>query len=181
MRRRLVFVLLVLLSISCREIFAPASDGSTLAENRQKWARHGYTSYSFTMRRLCFCIYTEPMRVTVLDGAVIRAVQLSNNATLEPKFVETIPQLFEFVEYSIANHASNFHVSYDAALGYPREIISDGNARVADDEVRYTLSDLTLVALALNRRAYGTAPAAPARRGSAPAVTRPLSIRTAAP
>ena len=100
-------------------------------------------------------------------------------------WIPTIKKLFDFIEQEITDHAAVLRVTYDPTLGYPTEIVSDPIANAVDDEVTYTVSDVNrLDRRSLSDRtptAYGTAPAAPARRGSAPAVTRPFSIRTAAP
>jgi hypothetical protein len=167
----------------CGDVLGPG-DRSDLETNRQKWQASGLTSYTMTMTKLCFCADVGPFSVIVVNDSVVSATRAADGRSADPRFLPTINKLFDFIETAIADHAVRIDVQYDATRGFPREVIYDRSLNIADEEVAYTLSNVAALATTAAVRApshYGTAPAAPARRGSAPAVTLPLSIRTAAP
>jgi hypothetical protein len=169
----------------CRDVVDPgARDRETLEANRQRWNEHGYTNYAFTLRMDCFCAINGPVTVLVVaDSARVVTVQ-STGEVINAPWIPTIKKLFDYIDQTIARGPAVLRVTYDPVLGYPVEIVSDPVANAVDDEVTYTVSSvnrLIVDPLGPADARYGTAPAAPARRGSAPAVTRPFSIRTAAP
>jgi hypothetical protein len=151
---------------------------NALETARRVWATNGYSSYQFTIRMDCFCAVNGPVRVTVANDSTVSATVIATGQAIDPRWVPNIKSLFSFIEHGIAINAAVLQVNYDPNLGYPSKIVYDGATNIADDEVTYTVSD---VASLFTTRTQGIAPAAPARRGSAPAVTRPLSMRTAAP
>jgi uncharacterized protein DUF6174 len=172
----------------CNDATSPDSARAQLEANRAKWDRLSQPVYSFTLRQLCFCAFVQPVRVSVRNDTIVAANEISGGASIDPRYVQTVRSLFDFIDRAITNKAATLRVTYDPALGYPTEIVYDGSLMGADDEVTYTIKDVALTVLlkgklqfASDGSRYGTAPAAPARRGSAPAVTLPLSIRTAAP
>jgi Family of unknown function (DUF6174) len=167
-------------ALGCRDVVAPV-DRSELDANRQKWAQHGYADYTFTLRMDCFCAINGPVQVVVIADSARQVTMVSTGEVLNAPWIPTIKKLFDFIDQTIARPAAVLHVTYDPTLGYPTEIVADPIANAVDDEVTYTVTNVSRLAVDPPARSYGTAPAAPARRGSAPAVTRPFSIRNAAP
>ena len=156
----------------------------------QRWAERGYTNYVFTLRMDCFCAINGPVNVLVVADSARKVTLQAMGEVLDAPWIPTIKKLFDIIDEDIARHAPVIRVTYDPTLGYPAEIVSDPIANAIDDEVTYTVTNVVRLAVdppgaPTNRSvaigSYGIAPAAPARRGSAPAVTRPFSIRTAAP
>lgn len=167
----------------CGDIVAPNQHLTELNTNRQKWAAHGYANYAFTLRMDCFCAINGPVTVLVVADSVRQVVLQSTGEAISAPWIPTITKLFDIIEQDINRPAAVLQVTYEPEFGYPTKIVSDPIANAVDDEVTYTVSDVNrlIVDPVAAAPAYGMAPAAPARRGSAPAVTRPLSIRTAAP
>jgi hypothetical protein len=178
----------------CKDVTSPDANQTALDANRQRWAEHGYRDYLFTLRMDCFCAVNGPVTVLVVADSARQVTLQSTGAVIDAPWIPTIKKLFDIIDQDIARHAAVLRVTYDATLGYPSEIVSDPVANAVDDEVTYTVSNVARLIVDPPRSAplekdrdarsgarYGIAPAAPARRGSAPAVTRPLSIRTAAP
>lgn len=114
---------------------------SDLEINRDKWRDHGYRDYSLTMTRLCFCGEVGPFAVTILGDSVVAAVRTSDGRpSLTTPYLPTVNKLFDFIEKAIDDHAVTIRVTYDAELGYPREIVYDLATNIADEEVTYTLT-----------------------------------------
>src|SRR5262249_47607128 len=109
---------------------------------RRLWATNGYTSYAFTIRMDCFCAVNGPLRAIVVNDSLVSATLIANGQSVNPRWVPSIKSLFDFIDRGIANHAAVLRVTYDPSLGFPKEIIYDGAANAADDEVNYTVSDV---------------------------------------
>jgi Family of unknown function (DUF6174) len=117
---------------------------SELDAARRVWATNGYTSYQFTIRMDCFCPVTDPIRAVVVNDSLVRATIIATGESVDPHYVRSIKALFDFIGQGIANHAAVLRVTYDPNLGFPREIIYDGAANTADDEINFTVSDVVL-------------------------------------
>jgi hypothetical protein len=169
-----------LVSSGCHDISGPGGR-SELQANRQKWTQSGVTDYTFTLRMDCFCAINGPVRVVVVADSARQVTMESTGEVLNAPWIPTIKKLFDFIDQQIARPAAVLQVTYDPTLGYPTRIVADPIANAVDDEVTYTVSNVTPTVQPHHSLVQGTAPAAPARRGSAPAVTRPFSILSAAP
>jgi len=130
----------------CSDLFSPG-DQSRLEENRDKWRAQGLTTYSFTLRQVCFCGINGPVRVVVVNGAAVNATLISNGQLVDPRFVSSIESLFDFIQRGIAKHSAVLEVTYDPTRGFPARIVSDGSKSTADDEVTYEVSDVQPIAL----------------------------------
>jgi hypothetical protein len=175
LRIRSLLVVALAFAASCSDATAPTR--SDVVTNREKWAANGYPSYTMTMSRVCFCGEVGPYRVLVVNDSIISATRDADGTAADPRYLPTINELFDFIDTAIAEKAARIDVQYDAALGFPQQVDYDRSLNIADEELFYTVSNVK----PLSVLRQGTAPAAPARRGSAPAVTLPLSMRTAAP
>lgn len=177
--RRLLLIGLALTLAACSDALGPNGASTVnLASAKARWLSHGLTDYQITMTQSCFCANVHPLRLTILSDTVRTATDLVTGQAIDPRLGMTVPQLFDFVATGIAKPAAKLDVGYDAVYGFPYEIDYDFSVQVADDEGSISVRDLQ--ALQTTAR-HGTAPAAPARRGSAPAVTLPFSIFTAEP
>lgn len=130
------------LASGCADLLSPGSQRSQLDTSRQKWQARGYMQYQFTLNALCFCAINGPVRIEVRNDSIITVTQISNGKALDAKYLPTINKLFDFVDRGIAEHAATLRVTYDPTLGFPTEIVYDGSANVADDEVTYTVQDV---------------------------------------
>ena len=113
-----------------------------LASARARWAAEGPDAYTMTQVRSCFCPeeYRGPYRVSVRGGTVTRVER--NGQTLPADRALTVEALFALIENANARPAERIDATYDARLGYPTSVSIDYDARIADEEVAYTVSDL---------------------------------------
>jgi hypothetical protein len=142
MNRRFALVALLALCASCSDALSPESKLTELDAARRKWAQKGFPLYLYTMRRVCFCINTNPLDVSVSNGKVVQVYDQTQQKTVDLAFGQTVEQLFEFVDSAIRNGAATIDVSYDAALGFPIFINYDGSRVIADDELTITAGNM---------------------------------------
>jgi hypothetical protein len=128
--------------LGCRDGTSPLSQRLELQANRAKWQRAALASYTVVLQESCFCVYTQPVRLYVVNDVIVRALPFSGDTAVSPAFFPTVDRLFAFIDDAIRRHAAVLRVTYDPTLGYPVEIVYDGAVNVADDEVTYRLSDL---------------------------------------
>ena len=137
------FLIAALASVAaCHTSTETPGGSSDLDVNRQRWADQKLSGYEFTYNRLCFCVPTGPVRVSVRDGVVVGVTDIASGRTLDPRGFLTVDSLFTIISHGIANHYAAMRVTYDSTMGYPREIYSDSSLQIADDEVTYTVKDL---------------------------------------
>jgi hypothetical protein len=126
-----------------RDLSGPDRARSELDVNRDKWREHGYRDYSLTMSRLCFCGDVGPFAVTVVGDSVVAAVRTSDGApTLVVSYLPTVNKLFDFIQQAIDDNTKTISVTYDAELGFPREIVYDLEGMAYDAGVTYRLSNV---------------------------------------
>ena len=128
--------------LGCGDGTSPLSQRLELEANRAKWQRAGLASYTYTFQRLCFCAFTQPARLYVVNDVVVRAFASPGDSAVSPQFFPTVDTLFAFIDGAITRHAAVLRVTYDPTLGYPVEIVYDGALNVADDEITYHATDL---------------------------------------
>ena len=135
-------VVLALAAAACGNPFSPTED---LEDARRTWSRQGITSYRFTVNVLCFCIDRGPFAVVVEQGRVTSVTDPATGAprTPDPFVPLTVEALFARIDDAIERDADEIEVRYDPTLGYPQEIAIDFIENAIDDEVTYTVSDLT--------------------------------------
>ena len=125
---------------------ARSDDERELLRNRQRWVAAGIHDYEFEFRRICFCLpeATETVRITVRNDAVASAVRARDGqpASANVGSWPTVDSLFADVQRSIDQNAERLDVEYDVTYGYPRSIVVDMLATMADDE--YFLSAANL-------------------------------------
>ena len=110
---------------------------------RARWDRANIDSYEMTVRRLCFCGFVDPVRVTVSDGAIVSRVNLLTGEPVPENIAELfpdVPGLFAIVDDARAN-ADELDAEYDETYGFPRSIVIDWIENAADDEVAYVVED----------------------------------------
>ena len=70
----------------------------------------------------------------MVAGDVLAADQLN--------LILTIPQMFDKIEAAIAERACSIEVRFDLAAGYPADATIDYDRRLADEELRLSVSEL---------------------------------------
>lgn len=135
--RKSLFALAAVALMACDGLTEPIFD---YTHNRDTWERAHLTSYSFDFQRFCFCIPTEPARITVTNGQVSAVILLRTGQPPDSSsfayYDVTIDDLFDELGGALAQ-ASQVTVTYDQVLGYPRTIAIDYIANAVDDEISY--------------------------------------------
>jgi uncharacterized protein DUF6174 len=131
-----------LVSSGCHDVTGPG-DRSALQANRQKWSQNGFSDYTFTLRMDCFCAINGPVRVLVIADSARQVTMESTGEVLNASWIPTIKKLFDFIDQEIARPAAVLQVTYDATLGYPTKIVADPIANAVDDEITYTVSNVS--------------------------------------
>ena len=135
------------------DLSGPAREGSELEINRDKWRNQGLRDYSLTMTRLCFCVDVVPFAVTVRSDSVVAAVRTSDGApSLVIAYLPTVTKLFDFIQKAIDDNTKTISVTYDAELGFPREVVYDLEGQAYDVGVTYRLSNVKPILTNLQRR-----------------------------
>ena len=107
----------------------------------------GYTGpadYAYTLRVVCYCVYTGPVRVTVTDGAVASAVALEEPGGVPQALVDEIALTLAELTALTARaerEADDVSVRFDPTYGFPTELSVDWIAEAADDEATYYATD----------------------------------------
>jgi hypothetical protein len=113
---------------------------------RQKWQAAGLHDYAFTFFDSCFCIGRQPIRITVQGDKVVSARNVRDGANARPAEVGqplTMEEIFQKIEEGYAKPADHITLTLNPEFGYPERVYIDYVAMMADEELRYTLSDFT--------------------------------------
>jgi hypothetical protein len=110
------------------------------------WESQGVDSYEYDLQVSCFCIFelVRPVHVVVENGAVSSITYLDDNTAADPALFEgyaTVEQLFARLTAVQAENPVKFDVTYDEALGVPLTVNVDVSEAIADEEVRFTVSN----------------------------------------
>jgi len=144
--RSLLSVAALITVAACGDPAGPGGDSSEVAVNLQKWRTNGFASYTMTMSRVCFCADVGPWLVVVFNDSVVSATRVADGRAADARSLPTINKLFDFIDQAIQKPAAKIDAHYDPARGYPRAIDYDGSLNVADDELIYTVSNVTPLA-----------------------------------
>lgn len=136
----------------CGDSLSPVSGRDDLQANRARWRARGPNGYIVSLTTLCFCVETRPLRVTVIRDSVMSATTLDGGQPIaDVRWIPTIEKLFDFIQRAIDEPAFHLEVEYDPQLGFPRKIVYDMAAEIADDEVTYLVGDVQLLSSLLRQ------------------------------
>ena len=135
-------LILVLLTFSCVKNTEVLPE-EELSVEEQKWRDQNLKSYEFTLQISCFCIreYTLPKRVVVQNNEVVQ-VDVTPYEELNDSAIQTIDGYFDFIRETRKQNPDEEEITYDTDLGYPTYIFFDISYQMADEEIRYTISEL---------------------------------------
>lgn len=125
-----------LVALSACDTLGPVR--SDLERARIRWEATGLSDYTYAVRRLCFCTYVGPARVTVENGAVVSVVPLGDE---EPPFeldaacFPGVDGLFDILEDAVARDAHSITATYDTVTGVPTSFFIDYEEMTADEEL----------------------------------------------
>ena len=140
--RRLTPIALFIGLAGCGKDAGPLSP---LTEARQRWEALHLTTYEYVLTIQCFCSdqVTQPVRITVTDGAVTARVYVAGGAPVDSSLAGRFPSidgLFDLAQAAVEGGAASVQVDYDVRFGYPVRIAIDNIANAVDDEVTYLVS-----------------------------------------
>ena len=133
-------VTLALAAGACGDIFGSSELGrerERLASARARWASADVQSYELTVGRSCFCGDVGPITVTVEDGQVVSRVYTESGQPVPAERftdLDTVEDLFEFVEAALDEDPADVNVRYDERHGFPTTAFFDFEVNVADEE-----------------------------------------------
>jgi hypothetical protein len=137
----------VLSAASCSRVAGPRIEGTgSEMELRTRWVQWravGPESYSYELRRSCFCTVeaVTPARVEVRDGRVVavRAIATGQPLSQPLSLVPTIDSLFVWA-IAEAERDGHVEVAYDRRDGYPTRLVIGTLAN--DAGVAYEVTNL---------------------------------------
>ena len=131
---------------ACPDPMGPEEEALTRAAD--KWARARPTddTYELRQRRVCFCLQTDLMVVTVTRGAVTAVRNAETGVALPVEthaWYRTVDQLFADARAVLRGEGVLREVSFHPTLGYPTLLSLDPLPMAADDEVVWETSLMT--------------------------------------
>ena len=134
--------LLLILPLSCIKNSEILPDDISVEE--KKWREQGIEDYEFTLQISCFCTreYTLPKRIVVENNQVISVDGIPYEELKDSSF-RTIDGFFNYIRETRARNPEEENITYDSKLGYPTYIYFDISYMIADEEIGYTISDLS--------------------------------------
>jgi hypothetical protein len=119
---------------SARELLA-----QELRAAETRWAAKDLSSYRFTLTYSCFCPWTDPMTVAVVDDQVVSVTMNGegvSNAGGLPLLVESA---FEQVRSSLDAH--EIEAAFDPEFGFPSRVVADPVENAVDEEFSFQITD----------------------------------------
>jgi hypothetical protein len=146
-QRRVVLVLFLLLTpvalgAQCSILSPGGGDPRSLDEARERWEAAAVDDYTLVLRRSCFCIAREPVRIEVRDGQSVSYTLVGTGQPLpaeQREWYPTVAGLFEFLQEARDRDAARIDVRYHDRLGYPVHVWVDYDERLADEEMGYDI------------------------------------------
>ena len=145
--RRLAFVLLLLWPTAQQSPAKPPDPAAALAAAEAKWQKSRPATYEFAIEVTCFCPppfeRAQVFRVTNGVPARIGPGAAPPSGTAWDHF-DTIEELFAVVKRYLPGGV-RVNVQYDVELGYPRTADLDQAENMADDELRFNVTNFKVV------------------------------------
>ena len=122
----------------------------TLEDNRELFRQSVGTSYGYDFQNVCFCgpDTRAPVRIEVRDGQFQSVVLREDGTAVARERWDqylTVEQVFASIEDALDESAASVRVAYDPSLGYPRDVFIDFNEMIADEELGFTVENLSAV------------------------------------
>ena len=141
-RFQIIPLILIFLNFSCvknTEIL-PEDD---LSVEEKKWRSQNLEDYEFTLQISCFCVleYTYPKRVVVKNNEVFQVNETPIEEINDPS-IRTIDGYFSFIRETRKEKPDEEEITFDPEMGYPTTIFFDISYMIADEEIRYSISNL---------------------------------------
>ena len=113
-------------------------------EEKEVWSDYDFNDYDYTFQIDCFCTeeYREPKRIEVRDNKVFTVAGTPIGEVENSTVFRTIDGLFEFIEEQRKLNPAVEEIEYDPTYGFPTSIFFDISELIADEEIRYSISDI---------------------------------------
>ncbi len=137
-------------AIACAEGATEPVDGQREAERRWKAGIGAATAYEMRQQRLCYCLRTDTVRLTVAGGRITAAVNERTGVPLpeeERQWYRSVEQLFAELEAVPAAGGRIREVTFHPTEGYPVQLSVDPIPMAADDEVDWRSRDVRRVSV----------------------------------
>lgn len=126
------------------------SNLTTLNNNEAKWktaTANGNYNYTVQVSGFMMPDYTRAVTVSVTNGQANKMVYADTGEALSAERQASVPSmsdLFQQVRDAYKNNAAQVNVSYDATYGYPSSIYIDRSTSIADEEVGYSVTNVSI-------------------------------------
>ena len=110
------------------------------------WKEKNISSYEMTMKISCNCIQGRvgPHHI-VVENDIIKTVNDLPYDSTKTGPIQTINQLFEFIQVGLAANPYQHSLDYNAQYNYPQKIFFDFSEQIADDEVGYEITEFKVL------------------------------------
>ena len=143
---RVALVLVLLWQAAVQTPPKPSTPAAALAVAEAKWQANKPSVYEFTIEVICFCpIEKVPPSFRVTNGVPARVGASDPKASSMYDYYDTIEELFVVVKRFTSRNGIRINVQYDAELGYPRTADLDQAENMADDEMRFNVTNFKVV------------------------------------
>ena len=137
MRKSSLIILLVLISISCKNDQAVESD---LKSPYELWKSKNIHNYSIDQIRFCFCPDAgQLVRITVRSDTIQNIIRLSDDNKITYPFYYTIDSLFGIINKS---KNDSLVIRYNSLYDYPEYLDINPQLHPVDGGVLYETSNL---------------------------------------
>lgn len=149
----IVFLLPLILLVSCDSNGVDLEDYSHIADAVERWNAYELDSYSIDQTVLCFCPSLNTFTLHVEADSIVE-IDLNMSAfelldITEEQFQEyarqrsyTVDEVFAIIADNL-DSAHQLDVTYHPKYGYPTEMYLDKEANIADEEIRIKMENLT--------------------------------------
>lgn len=149
----MLIVRLLLLAVSATLLAACVSRSEAVTPQDvqtlyKKWSARSQ-SYEVSFQQLCFCMpdYVRPMRLSVHDNVIMAAQYEDDQSSVAAAIIAdlmTIDAMYQTILNAEARPAHSVKVEYHPQLAFPTRVDIDFDQRMADDEIHWQLSHLTV-------------------------------------
>ena len=143
---RKYWALAILTLVGCGNDSEPVSEFDAAL---RRWQEKAPLHYSYSYQMSCFCVDDATRKVKLeVDrfGTVIAGTYLDTGEAIDTEKLAAYPSIAELFGKIAAAQAANFvmvAVEYDPEYGFPSSIYLDQDEMMADEEVGYSVGDLT--------------------------------------
>ena len=113
-------------------------DVRALEAAQARWDASGPSSYTYAVRRSCFCPpdYLGPARLRIEQGVVVEQVYVDSGLPVPSSLdFPAVDELFDILRSAYEQGAHEVRVEYDPSLGVPVDFWIDYDQMTVDEEL----------------------------------------------